>query len=69
MDRIRILGISAFYHDSVAALVVDGEVIYAAQEERFTRKKHDPSFPCNAVRICMDYARKIRGRPLSLNDL
>ena len=41
----RILGISAYYHDSAAALVVDGEVIAAAQEERFTRIKHDASFP------------------------
>ncbi len=47
MDAI--LGISAFYHDSAAALVVDGEVIAAAQEERFTRKKHDPSYPACAI--------------------
>jgi len=40
-----ILGISAFYHDSAAALVVDGKIVAAAQEERFTRKKHDPEFP------------------------
>lgn len=44
-----ILGISAFYHDSAAALVVDGDVVAAAQEERFTRKKHDPSYPANAI--------------------
>ena len=44
-----ILGISAFYHDSAAALVVDGEIIAAAQEERFSRKKHDPDYPFNAV--------------------
>lgn len=42
---MRILGISAFYHDSAAALLVDGKVAAAAQEERFTRKKHDPGFP------------------------
>ena len=48
-----ILGISAYYHDSAAALVVDGEVIAAAQEERFTRKKHDASFPANAVEYCL----------------
>ncbi len=53
-----ILGISAFYHDSAAALIKDGEVIAAAQEERFTRKKHDSSFPVNAVRYCLDYAGK-----------
>ncbi len=47
-----ILGISAFYHDSAAALVKDGEIIAAAQEERFTRKKHDPRFPANAIRYC-----------------
>jgi len=46
---IAILGISAFYHDSAAALVVDGEIVAAAQEERFTRKKHDPSYPVNAI--------------------
>ena len=48
-----ILGISAFYHDSAAALVVDGRVIAAAQEERFTRKKHDASFPTNSVKYCL----------------
>jgi carbamoyltransferase len=52
----RILGISAFYHDSAAALVVDGEIVAAAQEERFTRKKHDASFPLNAVRYCLEEA-------------
>src|SRR5689334_20769629 len=50
---MRLLGISAFYHDSAAALVVDGKVAAAAQEERFTRKKHDPSFPVEAVRYCL----------------
>lgn len=49
-----ILGISAFYHDSAAALIKDGEIIAAAQEERFTRKKHDHSFPKNAVQFCLD---------------
>ncbi len=48
-----ILGISAFYHDSAAALIVDGEIIAAAQEERFTRKKHDPAFPANAIDYCL----------------
>ena len=51
-----ILGISAFYHDSAAALVVDGEVVAAAQEERFTRRKHDRAFPAHAVRYCLDEA-------------
>ena len=44
-----ILGISAFYHDSAAVLLTDGKIIAAAQEERFTRKKHDPGYPGNAV--------------------
>src|SRR3954469_12833234 len=48
-----ILGISAFYHDSAAALVVDGDIVAAAQEERFTRKKHDPAFPTRAVAYCL----------------
>ena len=48
-----ILGISAYYHDSAAAILKDGEILSAAQEERFTRKKHDPSFPSNAVRFCL----------------
>ena len=51
---MRILGISAYYHDSAAALVVDGKVVAAAQEERFTRKKHDPSFPHHAIRSCLE---------------
>lgn len=51
-----ILGISAFYHDSAAALVIDGEVVAAAQEERFTRKKHDSSFPKHAVEYCLGAA-------------
>ena len=51
---MRILGISAFYHDSAAALVVDGHIVAAAQEERFTRKKHDSRFPRHAVRYCLD---------------
>jgi carbamoyltransferase len=52
-----ILGISAFYHDSAAAMVVDGRIVAAAQEERFTRKKHDAGFPLNAVRYCLREAR------------
>jgi len=53
---MRILGISAFYHDSAACLVVDGELIAAAQEERFTRKKHDLSYPAGAIEYCLSYA-------------
>ncbi len=50
---MRILGISAFYHDSAAALIEDGRIVAAAQEERFSRKKHDASFPANAIRYCL----------------
>jgi len=49
----RILGLSAYYHDSAACLVEDGRIVAAAQEERFTRKKHDPGFPVNAVAYCL----------------
>ena len=49
----RILGISAYYHDSAACLVEDGRIVAAAQEERFTRKKHDPDFPSRAVAYCL----------------
>ena len=52
-----ILGISAFYHDSAAAILIDGEIIAAAQEERFTRKKHDSSFPKNAVDFVLKYSK------------
>jgi len=51
-----ILGISAYYHDSAAAIVVDGDIVAAAHEERFTRKKHDPSFPTNAAKYVLDEA-------------
>ncbi|MGQ0665535.1 MAG: carbamoyltransferase N-terminal domain-containing protein, partial [Nitrospiraceae bacterium] len=49
-----ILGISAYYHDSAACLVRDGQILAAAQEERFTRKKHDARFPSHAVRYCLN---------------
>ena len=51
---MRILGISAFYHDSAAALLVDGRIIAAAQEERFTRKKQDARFPVQAIAYCLE---------------
>src|SRR5262249_20273687 len=51
-----ILGISAFYHDAAAALVVDGQIVAAAQEERFTREKHDPNFPTRAIASCLEQA-------------
>ena len=50
----NILGISAFYHDSAAALIRDGEIIAAAQEERFSREKHDSSFPSRAIQSCLE---------------
>jgi len=61
---VYILGLSAFYHDSAAALVTDGHIVAAAQEERFTRKKHDSRFPVNALRYCLDEA----GIPLDAVD-
>ena len=51
-----ILGVSAFYHDSAAALICDGKIISAAQEERLTRKKHDPSYPFNAIEFVLNYS-------------
>ena len=60
---MNILGISAFYHDSAAAIVIDGEIIAAAQEERFTRKKHDSSYPFNAIEFVLKFSR------LKLEDL
>jgi carbamoyltransferase len=59
----NIIGISAYYHDSAAVLLRDGEIVAAAQEERFTRKKHDASFPRNALQYCLDEGK------LSLNDV
>jgi carbamoyltransferase len=59
----KILGISAFYHDSAASIIVDGKIIAAAQEERFTRKKHDPSYPFNAIEFVLNYAN------IKLNDI
>ncbi|MBO3700696.1 carbamoyltransferase N-terminal domain-containing protein [Roseivirga sp. E12] len=57
MSNQYILGVSAFYHDSAACLLLNGKLVAAAQEERFTRKKHDSSFPENAIRFCLDYAQ------------
>jgi len=53
---MNILGVSCFYHDAAAALLVDGDLAAAAEEERFTRKKHDSSFPEHAIKFCLDYA-------------
>lgn len=55
-NDVYILGISAFYHDSAAALIKNGEIIAAAHEERFTRKKQDSSFPVNAIKFCLDFS-------------
>jgi len=63
IERMNILGISAFYHDSAACLVRDGDIVAAAQEERFTRKKHDFSFPKNAIRYCLEEGG-VEGRDL-----
>ncbi len=63
---MNILGVSAFYHDSAACLVRDGEIIAAAQEERFTRKKHDADFPRNAVRYCLEAAGLANGAALDI---
>ncbi len=60
---MKILGISAFYHDSAAALIEDDVIVAAAQEERFTRKKHDPGFPAEAIKFCLEYGG------ITLNDL
>ena len=56
IERNIILGISAFYHDSAAAILINGRIIAAAQEERFSRKKNDSSFPLAAVRYCLEEA-------------
>ena len=52
-----ILGISAFYHDSAATILIDGKIVAAAQEERFTRKKHDASYPFNAIKFVLNFAQ------------
>ena len=52
-----ILGISAFYHDSSACLIKDGQILFAIQEERYTRIKHDQSFPINAIKACLNGAK------------
>ena len=57
LDQMKILGISAYYHDSAACIIEDGEIVAAAQEERFTRKKHDSSFPINAITYCLGEAK------------
>jgi carbamoyltransferase len=64
MKSVNILGISAFYHDAAACLLRDGEIVAAASEERFTRKKHDADFPINAIQYCLDEG-KVRADDLA----
>ena len=59
----KILGISAFYHDSAASLIIDGKIVGAVQEERFTRLKHDASFPINSIKHLLNYNN------LALNEI
>ena len=59
----KILGISAFYHDSAAAIIINGKIIAAAQEERFTREKHDSSYPFNAIEFVLSFSK------LKISDL
>ena len=62
----KILGISAFYHDSAAALIINGKIISAAQEERFSRIKHDPKYPYNAVEFIL---KNSRNKAIYLNSI
>ncbi len=62
---MKILGISAYYHDSAAAIIVDGKIIAAAQEERFTRKKHDSGYPEHAIQYCLKEAG-VTGKDLDI---
>ena len=54
---VKILGISAFYHDSAATLIENGRVVCAVQEERFSRKKHDSRFPVNAINYILEFSK------------
>ena len=66
ISDMRVLGISGVYHDSAAALVRDGEIVCAAQEERFTRRKHDPSLPVDAIEYCL--AKSTSGLTISISS-
>ncbi len=68
-NSIKIIGISAFYHDSAAALIIDGKLIAAAQEERFSRKKNDAEFPKEALKFCLEQGSKVLGEKLDINDI
>ena len=62
---MKILGLSAFYHDSACSLIDNGELICAVQEERWTRKKHDPGFPIHSIRFCLDKIAALSSKPVS----
>ncbi len=66
---VKIIGISAFYHDSAAALIIDGKIIACAQEERFSRIKNDSEFPQQALEFCLEQGSKELGQPLTINDI
>ena len=66
---IKIIGISAFYHDAAAALIIDGKVIACAQEERFSRIKNDSEFPKHALEFCLEQGSKDLGQPLTIDDI
>lgn len=65
---MKILGISAFYHDSACALVDNGELVCAVQEERFTRKKHDPGFPVHSIRFCLERLSNLSSKEISYSE-
>ena len=65
---MKILGISAFYHDSACALVDNGELVCAVQEERFTRKKHDPRFPIHSIRFCLERLFNLSSKEISYSE-
>ncbi len=66
---VKIIGISAFYHDSAAALIIDGKIIACAQEERFSRIKNDSEFPEHALKFCLEEGSKHLGEKLDINDI
>ena len=65
---MKILGLSAFYHDSACTFIDEGELICAVQEERFTRKKHDPSFPIHSIRFCLDKLKALSSLNISYSE-
>lgn len=67
-NSLKILGLSAFYHDSAAAVVEDGRIVFAVHEERLTRKKQDSSFPVQSIKACLEFMTKKKGHKVSLTD-